>query len=171
MLNVVSSLVRPQFQSLRARLVGRACPIQVVAGPRQVGKTTLVRQVLDGLDRPMHYASADAPSPPDPRWIDLQWDHAARLGKGAVLALDEVQKVRSWAEVVKARWDADRAARRDLRVVVLGASPLLMQRGLAQSLAGRFEILRMSQWSWPEMRDAFGFDLPPIIRTTGYVRG
>ncbi len=163
------TIVRPQYDVLRARLLAPAGHIQVVAGPRQVGKTTLVRQVMARLGRPVHFASADAPAPPDPRWIDLQWDLAERLGgEGGVLVVDEVQKVRAWADVVKARWDDDRAHGRDLRVVLLGSSPLLLQRGLTESLAGRFEVIRMAQWSWPEMRDAFGFGLDDYVRFGGY---
>ena len=143
--------------------------IQVVAGPRQVGKTTLVRQVLEGLGRGCHFATADAPSPPDARWLDQQWDLAVRLaGDDGVLAIDEVQKVRGWAEAVKARWDEDRAHGRRLRVVLLGSSPLLVQRGLTESLAGRFEVIRMAQWSWPEMREAFDFTLDDYVRFGGY---
>jgi predicted AAA+ superfamily ATPase len=164
----VSTFVRPHAARLRARLLEPRARLQVVSGPRQVGKSTLVRQVLGALGLPHHYASADAPAPPDARFIDLHWDLAARLPQPAVLVLDEVQKITSWAEAVKARWDADSADRSELRVVLLGSSPLLVQRGLVESLAGRFELVRLSQWSWPEMRDGFGWDLERFVRFGGY---
>lgn len=43
-----------------------------------------------------------------------------------------------------------------------------MQRGLAESLAGRSELLRIPHWSFPEMRDAFGWDLERYLYFGGY---
>jgi predicted AAA+ superfamily ATPase len=147
--------------------------MQVVAGPRQVGKTTLVRQALEVSTQPARYASADEPALRGAGWIEQQW-HAARLAArdagtgGAVLALDEIQKIPSWSESVKRLWDEDTAARLPLRVVVLGSAPLLMQHGLTESLAGRFEVLRVPHWSFAEMRDAFGHDLDSFVLFGGY---
>ena len=144
--------------------------IQVVAGPRQVGKTTLVAQVLDRLDVPVRYATADEPGLRGPEWIAQQWE-AARLQAGdgpAVLALDEVQKIPAWSESVKRLWDEDARLRRNLQVVILGSAPLLVQRGLAESLTGRFEVLRLSHWAFDEMREAFGFSLDQYLYFGGY---
>ncbi len=147
--------------------------IQVVAGPRQVGKTTLVRQVLAALSMPSSYVSADEPTLRGSDWVARQWD-AARLAaasagrKGAVLALDEIHKAPGWSESVKRLWDEDTAERLPLRVVILGSAPLLMQRGLGESLTGRFEVIHLPHWSFSEMRDAFGFDLSRYLRFGGY---
>ncbi len=108
------------------------------------------------------HASADEPALRGRPWLEQEWE-AARLAavehgrKGAVLVLDEVQKVEGWAEAVKRLWDEDSARHLDLRVVLLGSAPLLVQHGLTESLAGRFEMIRLPHWSWPEMRDAFGW--------------
>ena len=147
--------------------------LQVVAGPRQVGKTTVVEQVLAAFDRPSVFASADEPALRDTAWLAAQWERARRTAKdagrrGAVLALDEVQKVTGWSDVVKRLWDEDSRARVPVRVVLLGSAPLLVQRGLAESLAGRFEILHLPHWSFAEMRDAFGFSLEQYIYFGGY---
>ena len=144
--------------------------IQVVAGPRQVGKTTLVRQVIDRIGMPARYASADEPTLRGPDWIGQQWDAARLVAEGgpAILVLDEVQKVAGWAEAVKRRWDEDARSGRSLKVVLLGSAPLLVQRGLSESLAGRFEILRLSHWSYAEMREAFGFSLDQYLYFGGY---
>ncbi|MCK6527266.1 DUF4143 domain-containing protein [Myxococcota bacterium] len=132
----------------------------------------MARQALAAVDLPAHSASADEPTLRDRVWLAQQWDAARMLARGAprgaLLVLDEVQKVTGWSETVKALWDADTAAGRDLRVVLLGSAPLLVQRGLTESLAGRFEIIRVPHWSWPEMRDAFGWDLDRYVYFGGY---
>ena len=147
--------------------------VQVVAGARQVGKSTLVTQVLARLDVPNVFVSADEPTLSDSAWLVAQWERArlaaAAAGPaGAVLALDEVQKIPRWSETVKRLWDEDTRARRPLRVVVLGSAPLLLQRGLTESLAGRFEIVHLPHWSYTEMREAFRFTLEQYLYFGGY---
>ncbi|MEO8292899.1 MAG: ATP-binding protein [Actinomycetota bacterium] len=163
---------RPAFETLLRRTKEPRRFIQVVAGPRQVGKTTLVRQVLESLELPSHYASADDPAGRDRAWLREQWDIGRLLStdsrRGAVLVIDEIQKVDSWSELVKAMWDADSAASSKLRVVLLGSSPLLVQRGLGESLAGRFELVQVSHWSLSEMREAFGWGLDTYLFYGGY---
>lgn len=165
---------RPMFSTLSARLRERRRFLQVLAGPRQTGKTTLIHQALQTCSLPNHYASADAPSLQSRLWIEQQWDVARLLtrednGKaGAVLVLDEIQKVPGWSEVVKRRWDADTAARCPLKVVLLGSAPLLVQQGLTESLAGRFELILVPHWAYPEMRDAFGWSLEQYVYFGGY---
>ena len=141
--------------------------LQVLAGPRQVGKTTLARQVMLATKLPAHYASADEPSLRDRTWIEQQWDLArlkAKEGKaGALLVLDEVQKVSDWSNVVKLLWDTDTHAGVPLKVVLLGSAPLLIQSGLTESLAGRFELIPVPHWSFGEMHEAFGWNLEQYI--------
>ena len=164
---------RPHAAMLARRLAEPRRFIQVIAGPRQVGKTTLVRQVLVTLDTPSSYVSADEPTLRGSDWVAQQWD-AARLvarsagRRGAVLALDEIHKAPGWSESVKRLWDEDTAERLPLRVVILGSAPLLMQRGLGESLTGRFEVIHLPHWSFTEMRDAFRFDLDRYLRFGGY---
>ena len=155
---------RPQAAELLARLREPRRFIQVVAGARQVGKTTLVGQAAERSGLPHHTASADEPALRGSGWLAAQWD-AARLltddsgGRHALLVLDEIQKIPDWSETVKRLWDEDTRRGRPLRVVLLGSAPLLVQRGLTESLAGRFEILRLPHWSFAEMRAAFGWSL------------
>lgn len=165
--------VRIHGEVLAGRLAERRRHIQVVTGARQVGKTTVVRQVLDALTCPVVYASADEPSPGDRSWINAQWERARieaakEPGQGAVLALDEVQKIRDWSETLKRLWDEDTRQATPLKVVVLGSAPLLVQRGLSESLAGRFEVLHLPHWSYSEMREAFGFTLDQFLYFGGY---
>jgi hypothetical protein len=162
--------VRPQAAGLARRLAEPRRFIQVVAGPRQVGKTTLVQQVTESSDLTTIFASADEPTMRGPDWIAQQWETARLAGGGraSVLILDEVQKIPGWSESVKRLWDEDTRHRRPVKVVVLGSAPLLIQRGLSESLAGRFEVLRLPHWSLHEMRDAFGWSTERFVYYGGY---
>ncbi len=151
--------------------LGRAPPlVQVVVGPRQVGKSTAARTIAARWAGPVHAAAADLPLPPGPEWIEAQWTLARRYPArpAPLLVLDEVQKVRGWSESVKALWDEDRAAGRSLRVLLLGSSALLLSRGASESLAGRFFLHRCPHWSFDECRRAFGWDLDRFVFFGGY---
>lgn len=160
------------------RLGERRQFLQVLAGPRQVGKTTLVRQALaalnerlDGLALAQHSASADNPGLQISSWLATQWETARALAHqtgACVLVLDEIQKLPRWSDEVKRLWDEDTAAGRDVRAVVLGSAPLLIAQGMTESLAGRFEITRLGHWRYAEMRAAFGFTLDQYIYYGGY---
>ena len=168
----------------------------VVAGPRQVGKSTMVRQVLG--DRDATFLAADQPlteggeafvgtsgrsqqaetfvsgAPPTEEWLVQRWQKARSRAKAVpegerhVLAIDEIQKIPRWSEVVKGLWDADRAAGLPLHVILLGSSPWLMQKGLTESLAGRYEPIPMTHWSYAEMQEAFDFSLDDYVYFGGY---
>ena len=164
---------RPQAAELRRRLAEPRRFIQVVAGPRQVGKTTLVQQLADEIGPGVRHASADEPTLRGDEWIARQWETARfetkEAGKaGVVLALDEIQKIPGWSETVKRLWDQDTKSKLPLRVVLLGSAPLLIARGMTESLAGRFELLHLPHWSFAEMRNAFGFDLDQYLYFGGY---
>lgn len=161
---------RPHAAVLVRRLAEPRRFLQVVAGPRQVGKSTLVQQVTDALAMPVRYASADEPTLRGAGWIGQQWE-AARLEagrSGAVLVLDEIQKIPGWSETVKRLWDEDTRARRPLKAVLLGSAPLLIANGLTESLAGRFEVLHLPHWAFVEMREAFGWSLEEYLFYGGY---
>jgi len=168
---------RPQGRELARRLDEPRRFIQVVAGPRQVGKTTLVSQVVAASGLGAVQASADEPTLRGRDWLEQQWEAARSLARvkggrrAAVLVLDEIQKVHGWSETVKRLWDADTARRVRLKVVLLGSAPLLVERGLTESLAGRFELLRLTHWSFAEMRDAFGWTLERYLFFGGYPGG
>ncbi|MDD9820331.1 MAG: ATP-binding protein [Nitrospira sp.] len=155
---------RSQARELARRLKEPRRFIQVIAGARQVGKTTLVRQVAERSGLRTRYASADEPTLRGAAWVEQQWEAARMLAdeagrKGALLVLDEVQKITQWSETVKRLWDADTHTGRPLRIVLLGSAPLLIQHGLSESLAGRFEVLHLPHWSFREMQEAFGWSL------------
>lgn len=146
--------------------------IQVLYGPRQVGKTTLAQQIIEKLGYKSMYASADDPTLKDTFWIEQQWDIArvynAPDDKEILLVLDEIQKIPNWSEITKKLWDEDTKNKRNIKILLLGSSPLLIQSGLSESLAGRFETLYAPHWSFDEMKEAFGFDLDQFVFYGGY---
>lgn len=164
---------RPVFEEILARAHEPRQFLQVLAGPRQVGKTTLARQVMDAVGVPAHIASADDPTLQHAQWLETQWaigrERARNGGRaGGLLVLDEVQKVSGWSDTVKALWDEDTRNDVQLRVMLLGSAPLLVRQGLSDSLAGRFEVIRVGHWTFAEMRDAFGWDLDRYLFFGGY---
>ena len=160
--------IRPQASELARCLKEPRRFMQVVSGARQVGKTTLALQVAERSKLPYHVASADEPTLRGTGWIESQWEEARLLAdrskrKGALLVLDEVHKVPHWAETVKHLWDEDTRKKTLVKTVLLGSAPLLIGRGLTESLAGRFETLPIPHWSFPEMQTAFGWDLKQYL--------
>jgi len=139
-----------------------------------VGKTTVAHQLKETVDIPVHFVTADEPTLRDRFWVVQQWEIARlktsdkKKGKGALLILDEVQKVTDWPEVIKGLWDEDTRSGLPLKIILLGSSPLLVQKGLTESLAGRFEIIPIVHWSYAEMREAFGWNLEQYILYGGY---
>lgn len=164
---------RKQYHTLKERIEEPRRFIQVLAGPRQVGKSTLVEQVLKSLTIPHSIEVADAVEPNDNDWIRRVWESARttmtlRGEAEYLLVIDEILKIDNWSEVVKREWDVDTRKGRNLKVVLLGSSRLLLKKGLTESLAGRFELIRLGHWSYQEMHDAFGVTLDEYIYFGGY---
>ena len=165
--------LRSHHQLLTTRLKEPRRFIQVVLGPRQVGKSTLVEQVLRSVDLPHLSVSADGTGAASPDWLEQQWE-AARLMKSSrgvpvfLLVIDEIQKITNWSETVKRNWDADTRAGIEIRVVLLGSSRILIHDGLTESLAGRFETIFMGHWTYTEMQSAFDVDLDRYVWFGGY---
>ncbi len=194
---VSSRFQRHVGRLLADRLAEAPERLQILAGPRQVGKTTLVDQLLNRPDRPVGSRTllAAEPSPSeveavpgwsrpariDADWLVAQWaraeasarawdtsDHAHAKTTAFVLAIDEIQRVPQWSSIVKGLWDRTLALGVRMHVLLLGSSPLLMQSGLTESLLGRYEILRMGHWSFDEMNEAFSLTLEQYLYFGGF---
>ena len=164
---------RQHLAILKSRMAEPRRRIQIVMGPRQVGKSTMVGQFVDQVEIPCDFFAADGVSRFDISWIANRWQES-RLkmdihGEAErILIIDEIQKIDNWSELVKKEWDEDTRAGRNLKVILLGSSRVLLQKGLEESLEGRFETLKMGFWEWPEMRDAFGFSIDQFIYFGGF---
>ena len=149
--------------------------LQIITGPRQVGKTTAALQIAKRWDGAVVNATADLPIPPGPDWISSQWNLAESRAKSKngrrlpiLLILDEVQKVQGWSEVVKGLWDRECREEKGIHVIILGSSSLLIQKGLTESLAGRFFLHRCTHWGLDEMEKAFSWDMDQWLFYGGY---
>ncbi len=167
---------RKYYNIIRDRIKEERFTIQVIAGPRQVGKSTVVKQVLDAIDIPCTSESADGVEPSNSEWISSIWADARsimqiRNYKEFLIVIDEIQKINNWSEFVKKEWDYDTRNKINIKVILLGSSRLLIKQGLTESLAGRYEIIRMGHWSYTEMHDAFGFDINQYVYFGGYPQG
>lgn len=165
--------LRPEYAVLMKRLAESRRFMQVILGPRQVGKTTVIRQVLQDLTVANSFFSADMAAGSQATWISQQWQTARLMMQSQhlseyVLVFDEIQKIPHWSDAVKKEWDADTFAGRNIKVVLLGSSRVLIEKGLSESMAGRFEQIRMTHWTYPEMREAFGFSLAQWLYFGGY---
>ena len=164
------SYKRLQFSEIQRRINEPRGKIQVLVGPRQVGKSTLIGQVLNECG--FRYSADDVVNA-DADWLAQIWESQrlkmeTRSETKRLLVVDEVQKINNWSETVKAEWDRDTREKRELIVVLLGSSRMLIERGMTESLAGRFELIRLTHWTFSEMRDCFGWNLPQYIYYGGY---
>jgi len=147
--------------------------IQVLVGPRQIGKTTLITQLVQKIAIPHIFESADAVFASDRTWIEQVWFNTRELIKnnneqGCLLVIDEIQKIDNWSEIIKRLWDEDMRNGVNIKLILLGSSRLLIQQGLTESLAGRFELTYLGHWSFAEMESAFGFTAEEYVWFGGY---
>ncbi len=164
---------RPQFAEVLDRMNEPRKFIQVLAGPRQVGKSTLIDQVLAECQIPHYLYNADGVDENDTDWIRRIWETTrtlmdSRQQTETVLVIDEIHKIKRWSEIVKREWDADTRSKRQMKLFILGSSRLMLRKGLTESLAGRFELIRLGHWTLQEMEDAFGWTLDEWIYYGGY---
>lgn len=174
--NQIVMFKRVQCKELTLRISEQRDKIQVISGPRQVGKSTMVKQVLQETTIPHMLVSADNVDKANSAWIGEMWATARARMKASnaaefLLVIDEVHKLDNWSEAVKKEWDEDTRNDLNMKVVILGSSRLLLKDGLTESLAGRYELIRMPHWNYAEMHEAFGIDISQFIYFGGYPGG
>jgi predicted AAA+ superfamily ATPase len=180
LLNVLSKMYpmveRAQLQVITDRVLEPRKFIQVLMGPRQVGKTTMASQMLRKVNIPFIFESADAVTAVNTGWIEQIWESArlkmkVQSDKEFILVIDEIQKIQNWSETIKRLWDRDSLNETNLKLVLLGSSRLLLQKGLTESLAGRLETIYMGHWSFAEMEEAFNWNADQYAWFGGYPGG
>lgn len=164
---------RSEYKTIKSRLEEPRRFIQVIVGPRQIGKSTVVKQVLRDIELPYLFYSADDVPASNRAWIADCWGAARSVKESKkysefILVIDEIQKIANWSEIIKKEWDYDTFNDCDIKVLLLGSSRVLLEKGLSESLAGRFEEIRMSHWSYTEMRDAFNLSLSEYMYYGAY---
>lgn len=166
---------RAAIKDIEARVKEPRKLIQVILGPRQVGKTTMIIQLLGKVkdNCPNLFESADAIPATNSSWLSQVWESARLQMKAGsfnefLLVIDEVQKIDNWSEIVKREWDKDTREGTNIKVILLGSSRLLIQKGLTESLAGRFETTYLGHWSFAEMQAAFGWSIEQYVFYGGY---
>jgi len=163
---------RNLVDQLKKRMLEKRLFMQIVIGPRQTGKTTAVLQALESLSIPHIFISADDPVLAGTEWLRNEWERARlaqkQSGKELILAIDEVQKISQWPSMVKHLWDEDTRKKIPLKIVLTGSSSLLIQKGLNESMAGRFEVLFCPHWNYRECKEAFNYSLNDFLFFGGY---
>jgi len=155
-------MLKDRVKILEQRIKEKRRFIQVIAGPRQVGKTTMILEYLKKTDKNNIYITADDVNPENDQWISQQWELIRTKMKikkinEYINVIDEIQNIKKWSNTVKLEWDRDSREKNNIKVILLGSSQLLLQKGLSESLAGRFELIRMTHWTYNKMKDQFGF--------------
>ncbi len=164
---------RIQLEIVKSRMNETRKFIQVLMGPRQVGKTTMMKQLTEEVEIETISVSADGVINSNWLWIEQVWENARIQLKNStknevILIIDEIQKLDNWSEIVKEQWDFDTKENNNIKVILLGSSRLLIQKGLTESLAGRFEVTYVGHWSFSEMEEAFGWNVNQYIYYGSY---
>lgn len=145
--------------------LGQPAPglIQLLVGPRQVGKTTLLLKIAGRQPGRAVYATADAPEAVLPNWREGIWQRVVSLardaGTPAVLLLDEVQYLPEWSQWLKTRYDEAKRERLPIHIVASGSSSLRLGAGSRETMAGRFERLALLHWGARDLAALAG--IPP----------
>lgn len=155
------------INTLEGRLREGSSLIQVLLGPRQVGKTTsILNMIKSDFPDEAHYVSADQVFNASPSWLVEQWIKARSEKK--ILIVDEIQKCENWAEVVKKIFDDNKKSGISFQCVLLGSSSLAIHKGLTESLTGRFQLIQAYHWNYAESLEGYGLDFEDYLRRGGY---
>lgn len=155
------------INKLTSRLGGNDGLIQVILGPRQVGKTTTILKLIDEQYKDVsRYVSADTVFNPGAAWLRGEWQNA--IEKNQILFIDEIQKIDNWSEAIKALYDETKRAKKKIKCVLLGSSSLAIQSGLTESLTGRFQLINAYHWNYKESHQAYGLNFEEYVRYGGY---
>jgi predicted AAA+ superfamily ATPase len=154
---------------LKDRMDEDNCLIQVLLGPRQVGKTTALQKFIENKKRKSLYVSADENLSLSSLWIKEKWNEAIEIADDTLLIIDEIQKIPNWSGQIKELWDKQKQTKKTrIKVILSGSSSLNIQKGLTESLAGRFELIRAYHWGFQESHKIFKINFQDFLLFGGY---
>lgn len=157
------------YQSVVSALANNNSKILIVEGPRQAGKTTMVQRALNELGLKATYANADNEYTDNRLFIHNAWEKKRRSANSQLIVLDNIQHIRNWSTLLQAEYEADMAIGKQPRVVLIAASCAPFYRDMETDfMQQNSTILRLSLWTWADMRDAFGWSLDQYIFFGGY---
>ncbi len=143
--------------------------VQVILGPRQVGKTTGILAFLEAHKKPSLYFTSDEQLAPTGAWIISIWQEAVLKDSQCLLVIDEIQKVPDWSSTIKALFDKQKRVKQsNIQLILLGSSSLHIHQGLTESLAGRFQLIRAHHWDYPKSKQLVSLDVEKFVRYGGY---
>lgn len=150
--------------------------IKALYGPRQVGKTAMVKEALASSSIPWMYVCAEDLEVADGLWLRKLWEEIRQKAKEsdrkeAVIVIDEVQRVDSWNETVKREWETDTFNKTNVKAILISSASHLIQKGLTESLVGKFESMLIPHWSYREMKEEFGWSPEEYMWFGGYPGG
>lgn len=125
-----------------------------VGGPRQVGKTTLVKSIPAGKSA-YHNWDIDR---------DRERILKGQLKNGDLLLFDEIHKYKSWRNFLKGLFDADPTQ----KIIVTGSAKLDYYRRGGDSLQGRYHYLRLNPLSVAELGIGTQKELLDLIKLGGF---
>ena len=142
--------------------------VQLLTGPRQIGKTTLLLQICEEMGSKAIYVACDSPEAGVPGFWERLWtnaeDNAERQGLVCVF-LDEIHLVSDWAAKLKSAWDRLKRRKIPIHVVATGSCALSLSWGSRESLAGRFERITLSHWDAKALATTFGLEPSVAVET------
>jgi predicted AAA+ superfamily ATPase len=158
----------PFIDELENNITNHSQFIQVILGPRQVGKTTGIGLFLKKYKKPYVECTADDIKTDAYSWLNEQWQRASELGDETLLVIDEIQKIHDWSSHIKQLWDSQRKIKTKLKLILLGSSSLQLQEGLSESLTGRFQVIRAYHWGYNESNKLKKMSLKDYLTFGGY---
>ncbi len=157
----------PFTTKLNESLINSPGFLQVIIGPRQIGKTTTVLKYLnESHPNKFHFYSADEVFNASATWLLEIWSKARSEQK--ILVIDEIQKCENWSAIIKKFWDEDKRNKITFPCILLGSSSLEIQKGLTESLTGRFQLHKAFHWNHEESKNGYGLTFSDYLKIGGY---
>ncbi len=132
-----------------------------IGGPRQTGKTTLVKKILTDKKENLNKKYLNWDSGQD-REIIIRENFPAEKG---YIILDEIHKYSNWRQILKGLYDK---RGKDLKIFVIGSARLDYYRRGGDSLQGRYHFYRLLPLTFAELKTNKLSDLMDLLKYGGF---